>query len=109
MVGADHPGFPAGSIAASLDVRMQSVVRLLELMSDVECQCELVHGDIRFRILSCPECVGRQTAGCACHGMAGMVQAAADWFAAGTSATASEIQCLARGDSHCEFSIAGAG
>jgi predicted hydrocarbon binding protein len=106
MVGADHPGFPAGSAAPPLAVRMQSIVRLLGMLSDVECACEPAGEGIRFLIFSCPECADRTAPDCLCHGMAGMVQAAVDWFGGGTAATAAEIRCQARGDPHCEFAVA---
>jgi predicted hydrocarbon binding protein len=107
MAGADHPGFPAGSDGLPFDVRMQSIVRLLGLLSDVESACDTVGGEVRFRIFSCPECAGRSAAGCLCHSMTGMVQATVDWIGGGEAATASEVRCMAQGDSQCEFSIAG--
>lgn len=107
MVGAEHSGFPIGSAASPFEVRMQSIVRLLGLVSDVECKCEIAGDEVRFRINSCPECGGRPAAGCLCHGMGGMVQAAADWCGAGSAVSTTEIRCIAQGDSQCEFSIAG--
>ncbi len=108
MVGAEHSGFPIGSAASPFEFRMQSIVRLLGLVSDVECKCETAGDGLRFRILACPECAGRPAAGCLCHSMGGMVQAAADWFGAGSAVKTTEIRCMAQGDSQCEFSIAGA-
>jgi predicted hydrocarbon binding protein len=107
MVDADHPGFPGGSDPLSFEVRMQPMVRLLGLLSDVESACETVGGEVRFRISSCPECAGRSAPAGVCHSMAGMVQAAVDWLGDGESATVSEIRCMAQGHSQCEFSIAG--
>jgi predicted hydrocarbon binding protein len=107
MVGADHPGFPTGSVSLPFEVRMQPIVRLLGLLSDMESVCETVGGEVRFRILSCPECTGRTAQVGLCHSMAGMVQSAVDWFGGGESATVSEIRCMAQGDSECEFSVAG--
>jgi predicted hydrocarbon binding protein len=109
MAGADHPGFSEGSPAPPFEVRMQPIVRLLGLLSDVDSACETVGGEVRFRIFSCPECSGRSAAGCICHSMAGMVQAAVDWLGGGIPVTASEVRCMAQGDSQCEFSIAGNG
>ncbi|MGD0173807.1 MAG: 4-vinyl reductase [Anaerolineales bacterium] len=107
MVGAEHSGFSLESAAPPFEVRMQSIVRLLGLVSDVECKCEIAGDEVRFRIISCPECAGRPAAGYLCHSMGGMVQAAADWFGAGPAVKTSEIRCMAQGDSQCEFSIAG--
>jgi len=107
MAGAEHSGFPIGSAASPFEVRMQSVVRLLGLVSDVECKCEIAGDEVHFRIISCPECAGRPAADYLCHSMGGMVQAAAEWFGAGSAAKTSEIRCMAQGDSQCEFSIAG--
>jgi predicted hydrocarbon binding protein len=109
MAGADRLGVSVGSVASPLEVRMQSIVRLLGLLSDMECACETAGDEVRFKIFSCPECAGRPFAGCLCHSMAGMVQAAVDWFGGKSAATASEIRCMAQGDSLCEFSIAGNG
>lgn len=107
MVNAEHSGFPIRSAASPFEARMQSIIRLLGLVSDVECKCEVAGDVVRFRIISCPECAGRPAAGCLCHGMGGMVQAAADWCGAGSAVSTTEIQCMAQGDSQCEFSIAG--
>jgi predicted hydrocarbon binding protein len=107
MVGADHPGFSTRSPAAPFAIRMQSIVRLIGMVSDMECSCETDPGAIRFRIISCPECAGRSSAGCICHSMAGMVQAAADWLDATTVAEVAETRCIAQGDPQCEFSLSG--
>jgi len=107
MVGAEHSGFPIRSAASQFEVRMQSIVRLLGLVSDVECKCEIAGDEVRFRIISCPECAGRPAAGYRCHSMGGMVQAAADWLGAGSTVKTAEIRCMAQGDPQCEFSIAG--
>ena len=108
MVGAEHSVFSIGSAASPFEVRMESTVRLLGLISDVECKCEPAGDELRFRIIACPECAGRRAAGCLCHSMGGMIQAAADWFGAGSAVMTTEIRCMAQGDSQCEFSIAGA-
>ncbi len=106
MVGAKHSEFPAGSSASPFDVRLQSIVRLLGWISDVECACEAAEGGVRFRLIACPECAGRSAAVPSCYGMAGMIYAAADWLGAGPAATVSETRCVARGDLQCEFSLA---
>jgi predicted hydrocarbon binding protein len=107
MTGAETLGFTAGSAASTFETRMQPIVRLLGLLSDVECACETVDGGLRFRILSCPECLGRSASGPLCQSMTGMVQAAVDWIGGGSSITASEIRCMAQGDARCEFAITG--
>jgi predicted hydrocarbon binding protein len=109
MVGADRSVFSAGSAAFPLEVRMQPVIRLLGLLSDVESACVTVDGEVRFQIFSCPECSGRSAAGFLCHSMAGMVQAAVDWTDSESDATVAEVRCMAQGDSQCEFAIAGNG
>jgi predicted hydrocarbon binding protein len=106
MAGADLHGFRAPSAPAPLEEQMQSIVRLLVLLSDINCEGEPTGGEYRFRIFSCPECAGREATGCLCHSMAGMLQAALDWYRTGSILTVSEIQCIAQGASQCEFSLA---
>lgn len=107
MAGVERPGIPAQPASESFEARMQSIVRLWGLLSDLQCACEGTEGEYRFRIFACPECAGRTAAGCLCHSMVGMLQAALDWFGSSPALTASEIQCMSQGAPQCEFSLAG--
>jgi predicted hydrocarbon binding protein len=106
IVGVERSGLPARPASESFDSRMQSIVRLWGLLSDMQCACAEAEGEYRFRIFACPECAGRTAAACLCHSMVGMLQAALDWFRASPTLTATEIQCMSQGAPQCEFALA---
>jgi predicted hydrocarbon binding protein len=87
---------------------MQSVIRLLGLLSDMECCMEIVPQGYRFRVTACPECAGRRSDGKVCHSVGGMLRGVLDWFGIDPAIPVIEDECLACGDAGCVFFISGA-
>lgn len=108
IAGIDGPPLRASPGADRIAAGLESVVRLLKLISDMECSLIALPRSFRIRVSACPECAGRRSAGRACHGIGGMLRGALDWFGIDPAIPVTELECIAGGAPVCEFTIAGA-
>jgi predicted hydrocarbon binding protein len=104
----DGPQLCVSSRPDRIVAGLESVVRLLELVSDMEGSVISLPREYRIRVSACPECAGRRSAGGACHGVSGMLRGALDWFGIDPAIPVTEVECIAGGAPVCEFSITGA-
>jgi predicted hydrocarbon binding protein len=100
IVGLDGPGFYSPSGSVRIETGLQSVVRLLGILSDMECSIDAGGSGCRFHVAICPECIGRTRAKGLCFGMAGLFRAALDWFGVDPEIPVVETECGAPG---CAF------
>ncbi len=108
IVGLDGTRLFGQAGSRRIEEGMQSVTRLLGLLSDMECCMEIVPQGYRFRVTACPECAGRTSETVVCHGVAGMLRGVLDWFGIDPAIPVTEDECIACGDAGCVFSISGA-
>jgi len=108
IVGLDAPRLRPTAGSDRMADGLESVARLLELVSDMECSVDALPQGYRFRISACPECMGRRSGGKICHSVGGMLRGALDWFGIDPAVPVTEFACSAGGAAGCDFSIVGA-
>jgi predicted hydrocarbon binding protein len=106
IVGGDRPQRSSPSPSEHTVQGLGDAMRLLGLISDMDCRAETDSNRIRFHTSACPECVGRQHDGGICHGVAGMFRGALDWVGIDPEFPVVETEC---GADRCLFTVSTAG
>ncbi len=102
IVGLDGPHFHESPGSGRIAEGLRSIIRLLSILSDMECSVDIAPGEYRFHSATCPECIGRIRGSGICFGMAGIFRGALDWFGIDPEIPVMETEC---GISGCAFSV----
>ena len=106
MANLPDPAFSLLPAGAKLKVGLNTLAEVLSKLSDQEARLEEHGADLVFVIEKCPECWGRASESTICHASTGMLIEALHWLTDSEEYDATEVECLARGDDACTFSVA---
>jgi predicted hydrocarbon binding protein len=106
MADLPDPAFSLLPAGAKVKVGLNTLAEVLSKLSDQEARLEERGDDLVFIIEKCPECWGRTSESTICHGSAGMLIEALHWLTGSEEYDATEVECAARGDDACAFSVA---
>lgn len=106
MANLPDPAFSLLPAGAKVKVGLNTLAEVLSKLSDQEARLEEHGADLVFVIEKCPECWGRASESTICHASTGMLIEALHWLTDSEEYDATEVECLARGDDACTFSVA---